>query len=191
MNNIKNIIFDLGGVFIDINYQKTEVAFINAGITNFNELYNQHRASSVFEDLETGKISASFFYNELRNISKTQISDTAIKSAWNAMLGDFLLKEIDWLASIKNKYRLFLYSNTNQIHYEAFTRLFQQETGNSNFDDYFIKAYYSHMFGLRKPYAASGRAWPWRRRSSAPRCPRSRELRRSEPRSRRLGVSQP
>jgi HAD superfamily hydrolase (TIGR01549 family) len=155
MNNIKNIIFDLGGVFIDINYQKTEVAFINAGITNFNELYNQHRASSVFEDLETGKISASFFYNELRNISKTQISDTAIKSAWNAMLGDFLLKEIDWLASIKNKYRLFLYSNTNQIHYEAFTRLFQQETGNSNFDDYFIKAYYSHMFGLRKPYAAS------------------------------------
>jgi HAD superfamily hydrolase (TIGR01549 family) len=155
MNNIKNIIFDLGGVFIDINYQKTEVAFINAGITNFNELYNQHRASSVFEDLETGKISASFFYNELRNISKTQISDTAIKSAWNAMLGDFLLKEIDWLASIKNKYRLFLYSNTNQIHYEAFTRLFQQEIGNSNFDDYFIKAYYSHMFGLRKPYAAS------------------------------------
>lgn len=155
MNNIKNIIFDLGGVFIDINYQKTEVAFINAGITNFNELYNQHRASSVFEDLETGKISASFFYNELRNISKTQLSDTAIKSAWNAMLGNFLLKEIDWLASVKNKYRLFLYSNTNQIHYEAFTTLFQQETGKGSFDEYFIKAYYSHTFGLRKPYAAS------------------------------------
>ena len=155
MNNIKNIIFDLGGVFIDINYQKTEVAFINAGITNFNDLYNQHLASSVFEDLETGKIIPSFFYNELRNISKTQLSDSTIKSAWNAMLGDFWPNEINWLASIKNKYRLFLYSNTYQIHYETFTTLFQQETGKGSFDEYFIKAYYSHTFGLRKPYAAS------------------------------------
>jgi putative hydrolase of the HAD superfamily len=155
MNNIKNIIFDLGGVFININYQKTETAFINAGVTNFNELYNQHRASTVFEDLETGKITPSDFYNELRKISNSQLSDTTIKSAWNAMLGDFLPNEINWLASIKNKYRLFLYSNTNQIHYEAFTALFQQETGKGNFEDYFIKAYYSHTFGLRKPYATS------------------------------------
>lgn len=155
MNNIKNIIFDLGGVFIDINYQKTETAFINAGVINFKDLYNQNRASSVFEDLETGKISPTGFYKEFRNISSTQLSDTTIKSAWNAMLGDFLAQEINWLGSIKNKYRLFLYSNTNQIHYEAFTALFQQQTGKSNFDDYFIKAYYSHTFGLRKPYAAS------------------------------------
>ena len=94
MNNIKNIIFDLGGVFININYQKTETAFINAGVTNFNELYNQHRASTVFEDLETGKITPSDFYNELRKISNSQLSDTTIKSAWNAMLGDFLPNEI-------------------------------------------------------------------------------------------------
>jgi glucose-1-phosphatase len=155
MQAIKNIIFDLGGVFININYPKTEQAFINLGITNFPQLYNQHHASSLFEDLETGKISPENVYEKFREISGIQLTNQQIQDAWNAMLEDFLLEELTWLEKIKNKYNIFLYSNTNQIHYDFFTQKFRDVTGNKNFDDYFIKAYYSHTLGLRKPYPAS------------------------------------
>ncbi len=155
MNNIKNIIFDFGGIFIDIDYQKTEQAFIDAGIINFPELYSQHHASSLFEDLETGKISPEQFYETFRKTANSSLSNEKIELAWNAMLGNFLLEELNWLDSIKDKYKLFLYSNTNQIHYNAFSKAFEQVTRKKSFDDHFIKAYYSHSLGLRKPYKES------------------------------------
>lgn len=155
MNEIKNIIFDFGGIFIDIDYQKTEQAFIDAGAVNFPELYTQHHASTLFEDLETGKISPEEFYDSFREKARINLSNKTIETAWNAMLGNFLLEELNWLEEIKHKYRIFLYSNTNQIHYDAFSTTFKKVTGKANFDDYFIKAYYSHTLGLRKPYKES------------------------------------
>jgi FMN phosphatase YigB (HAD superfamily) len=154
MEPIKNIIFDFGGIFIDIDYQKTEQAFIDAGVANFQELYSQHNASSLFEDLETGKKTPFEFYDAFRETSHLNLSNEQIELAWNAMLGDFLLDEINWLQTISNKYRIFLYSNTNKIHHDAFSFVFNELTG-KDFDAYFIKAYYSHTLGLRKPYKES------------------------------------
>jgi len=155
MATIKNIIFDLGGVFIHIDYPKTEAAFVAAGVPHFHELYTQHHANPLFEDLETGKISAETFYHQFRATSGINLSDETIEACWNAMLGDFYQSALTWLGDIKNKYNIYLYSNTNSIHYNAFSALFTQQTGLNNFDDYFITAYYSHTLGLRKPYAAS------------------------------------
>jgi len=154
MDNVKNIIFDFGGIFIDIDYQKTEQAFIDAGVINFPELYTQHHASTLFEDLETGKVSPQQFYDAFRETSNTSLSNEQIEHAWNAMLGDFLLEELKWLETIKDKYRIYLYSNTNLIHHIAFSKTFKELTGKV-FDDYFIQAYYSHTLGLRKPYKES------------------------------------
>ena len=157
MQQIKNIIFDLGGIFLDIDYPKTEKAFINLGITNFPELYNQHHASDLFELLETGKITPTEFYNQFASLSPVVVTNKQIQEAWNAMLGTFPLERIEWLKQIKNRYNIFLFSNTNKIHHDAFTQTFAQLTGNNNFDSYFIKAWYSHTIGVRKPYAASFR----------------------------------
>jgi putative hydrolase of the HAD superfamily len=157
MQHIKNIIFDFGGIFIDIDYNKTEQAFIQAGITNFAELYTQHHASTLFEDLETGKISIDYFYEQLRQIAGVNLTNHQIETAWNALLGNFLWKEIDWLETIGQRYKLFLYSNTNAIHYQAFASSFEQQKG-KRFDSYFITAYYSHTLGLRKPYESSYKA---------------------------------
>jgi len=67
------------------------------------------------------------------------------------LLIDFRLPSLEWLISIKNKYRIFLFSNTNQIHYESFLKTYFNQTGKNNFNDFFEKAYYSHQMGLRKP----------------------------------------
>jgi len=155
MQPIRNIIFDLGGVFIDIDYPATEKAFIDLGVTQFPQLYTQHHASSLFEELETGKLSPVDFYKSFRTLSGIELNNEEIAGAWNAMLGKFIQENLQWLDTVKDKYRIFLFSNTNQVHHDSFSRTFITETGKENFDDYFIKAYYSHTFGLRKPYVTS------------------------------------
>jgi glucose-1-phosphatase len=152
MEKIKNIIFDLGGIFMEIDYYRTEQAFVNLGVTNFSELYTQHHANPMFENLETGKISPAEFYDQVREVSQLPLTDKQIRDAWNAMLITFEPAKLDWLKEIRERYRVYLFSNTNIIHYECFQHIFAQVTGSNNFDDYFIKAYYSHDLGLRKPY---------------------------------------
>ncbi len=155
MEQIKNIIFDLGGVFLNIDYPKTQIAFEKSGVVNFHDLFTQHHASPLFENLEIGKISAVEFYDEFRSLSKTNLSNEQIEIAWNAMLLDFPKERLDWLQKIKLKYNIFLFSNTNQIHYDAFMKIYRDNFQADNFNAHFIKAYYSQNIGLRKPYPES------------------------------------
>lgn len=155
---IKNIIFDLGGVFLNIDFQLTSRAFEKLGVTNFNEMFTQHYSNPLFELLETGKMDEASFYEAFRQESKTQLTNDQIKAAWNALLLDFPAERIDWLEEIASKYRIFLFSNTNQIHYNHFINQFNAAFPYKNFDQIFIKAYYSQHLGLRKPYPASFQA---------------------------------
>lgn len=158
MQSIQNIIFDLGGIFLNIDYPATEKAFIELGVTNFHELFAQNHANDLFEQLETGKIQPEAFYAAFRETTGLQVTDAQIRGAWNAMLLDFPPDRLEWLGAIGKKYNVFLYSNTNQIHYDAFIDTFRKQTGLKEFNDYFVKAHYSHELGLRKPYPESFRA---------------------------------
>ena len=149
---IKNIIFDLGGVFMNIDFSKTEDAFVQLGITHFSSMFTQHYANNLFELLETGKITPEEFYDAFRLNTQSTLTNEEIRDAWNALLLDFPVERLDWLASINKKYKVYLFSNTNLIHYIAFSHIFNKTMGGGHFNDYFIKAYYSHELGLRKPY---------------------------------------
>jgi putative hydrolase of the HAD superfamily len=155
MQPIKNIIFDLGGVFMNLDFGLTQKAFVNLGVTEFAQMFTQHHANDLFEELETGKISAETFYQKFREATHTTLSNEQIKTAWNALILDFPQERMDWLDQINKKYKIFLFSNTNIIHYQCFIDIVRKENGCENFDKYFIKAYYSHNLGLRKPYVAS------------------------------------
>lgn len=153
MQTVKNIIFDLGGVFVGIDYSKTQQAFTRLEVQDFHTYYTQYHASDLFEALETGKLEAEEFYNHFRNHLNTTLRDEQIEEAWNALIGSFYPDRLAWLDSIRHRYKVFLLSNTNVIHYEALMKIYREQTGKDDFDDYFIKAYYSHRIGLRKPYA--------------------------------------
>jgi putative hydrolase of the HAD superfamily len=155
MQQIKNIIFDLGGVIMDIDYRLTQHAFEMLGITGFQELFAQHHSSEIFVKLETGKISDEDFYNEFRKETKTNVTDEQIITAWNAMLIGFSAEKINLLKTLKSKYNTFLFSNTNQIHHAAFHKIFYEKFGHADFDNLFHKVYYSHKIGLRKPLPES------------------------------------
>ena len=146
--NIRNIIFDLGGVILNIDYNKTEQAFIKLGIKNFNELFNQFHANSFFKDLETGTTDPGKFVAELKTYAPG-LSETEIINAWNAMLLDFPPGRITFLLALKKKYRTFLLSNTNAIHHKEFQKIKLDVAG--SLDECFEKTYYSHEIGKRKP----------------------------------------
>ncbi|MDB5231007.1 MAG: family phosphatase [Chitinophagaceae bacterium] len=155
MQKIKNIIFDLGNVFLTVDYKLTSNAFKESGVQNFDELYAQDDASPLFKLLEVGKISNEDFFEQFRKMSGTPLSNQQITNAWCAMLGHFPKERIEWLKEVKTKFKVYLFSNTNAIHYTAFMEIYKHDIGNDDFTAHFIKAYYSHEMGLRKPDAAS------------------------------------
>ncbi len=151
MEGVKNIIFDLGGVLLNIDFSITEKAFKELGVTQFSNMFTQHHSNDLFVQLETGEISPEDFYEAFRRGTGTNLSDETIKKTWNALLLDFRAPTLSWLETIRSKYRIFLFSNTNQIHHDAFIESYQQLTGNGEFDTIFEKAYYSQNMGMRKP----------------------------------------
>lgn len=155
MPNIKAIILDLGGVLLNLNFQKTEDAFVKLGLSHFSQLFSQHHAERLFMDLETGKISPIDFIRLLKKQSTQYLTDQQIIDAWNAMLLDFPPERIALLEKLKKHYPLFLLSNTNAIHLPAFNQKLMEEYGISSLDKLFTKAYYSHLIGERKPDLAA------------------------------------
>jgi glucose-1-phosphatase len=151
MNNIKNIIFDLGNVLLDIDYNKTIEAFEELGFKNFKSNYSPYKMDMLFENLETGKISEGIFYKSIKAISDTPLSTVQIQTAWNALFLDFRIESLVFLQQISSKYNLYLLSNTNSIHLTAFNEIFKKNIGETGLDSYFVKAYYSNIIGLRKP----------------------------------------
>lgn len=154
MSNIKNIVFDLGGVLLNIDPEQTNLAFEKLGILDFKNNYSLHKADPLFDNLETSKTTEDNFYKGIRQICNKDISDADIKNAWNALLLDFRTESLNWMETNADRFNFYLLSNTNHIHHVCFSEHFKQQTGKPNFDDYFTKAYYSHQVGLRKPDAA-------------------------------------
>lgn len=152
--NIRHIIFDLGGVLLNIDYQLTSAAFVKLGIKDFDKKYSQLKQTSLFDDFETGEINSRYFIDDLKKIVSPEVSDEDIRNAWNAMLLDFPLRRLQILQQLQLHFDTFLLSNTNEIHEEKFNQILKQQTGFPSLGVLFDKVYYSHRVGLRKPDSA-------------------------------------
>lgn len=155
MEPVKNVLLDLGGVLLNLSLARTEEMFKKLGLADFDRHFTFLRYTPLFEDLEVGALSPSEFLSNFREQTGLQADDQSIINAWNGMLLDFPAERIKWLVELSNRYRVFLYSNTNAIHHDAFQKSFILEHPGKSFDDYFEKAYYSHVLGKRKPHAES------------------------------------
>lgn len=141
---IKNIIFDLGDVFIDLDNEKSKNELQNLGIEEFSEEMNR-----VNCEYEKGLISTSKFVAYYKGVF-SNLSEAQLIDSWNSILMDFPKHRLSFLENIPNKYRLFLLSNTNELHIDYF----KSQVGYdfySRFVNCFEKVYYSHEINLRKP----------------------------------------
>lgn len=150
---IKNIILDLGVVIINIDSDRTVQAMKSLGFENFEKSYTLFKQIDLFDKLEKGQITPDEFRSRLREHINKDVSNESIDSAWNAMLLDFPKQRIDFIQKLGEKYNLFLLSNTNEIHYQKYSKDFKSVFG-FEFNSLFKKAYYSHQVGKRKPEPA-------------------------------------
>ncbi len=149
---IKAIIFDLGGVIINIDYARTVQAFKSICGYDFDKIYSQYKQSTLFDDYETGKITDDFFRERLIDELDLPVSSEQFDQAWNAMLLDLPKERLDFISKLRAKgYQTYLFSNTNAIHLKRVFEISSQTIGVENFSSYFTKEYYSHTFGMRKP----------------------------------------
>ena len=151
INSYRNIIFDLGGVIIDITLQKTIDEFQKYTNLNVKDYYHGHNPKQYFKEYEVGTLTSEEFRQQLRNELFLQATDTQIDSAWCALIGEFPSNKIALLKDIKEHKRIFLYSNTCEIHYTFFRKRFKEIHQGQELDELFEKAYYSHLLGYRKP----------------------------------------
>ncbi|MDR4987474.1 MAG: hypothetical protein RG741_01385 [Bacteroidales bacterium] len=115
-NTVKNIIFDLGGVLLNIDYGLTIAAFKKLGVEDFDGFFTQAAQHKVFDRFDTGHVTPGEFRDRLRRLSGLNLSDRQIDDAWNAMLLDMPADRIKLLQKVRRNYRIFLLSNTNAIH---------------------------------------------------------------------------
>jgi len=149
MKNIDNIIFDLGNVILNIDYQNTIDAFEKIGVPNASSFYSKSSQLNIFNQLETGHISKQNFILEIQKIVP-KASASQIINAWNAILQDLPNERLEILKNIKDKFSIFLLSNTNSIHIEKIIN----KLGEKKYEEFynlFEKVYYSHEVKLRKP----------------------------------------
>jgi putative hydrolase of the HAD superfamily len=149
-NSIRNIIFDLGGVILNINPSLTVDAFHKLGWNNFFDQSDISHSKELFYNLESGSSSPEVFRENVRKMIKSQIKDREIDTAWCAMILDIPVDRVRYLEELKKSYRLFLLSNTNEIHRIKFHGDFEEDFGYS-FYDLFEHNFYSHEMGMRKP----------------------------------------
>lgn len=150
---VKNIIFDFGAVLYDIDFKKAAEAFEHIGIADFNQHYTRSHVSPVFNLLEKGKISHTDFLQEIQKQSNKKVGMQHVEDAWNAILIGYRIASIQWLIENQNKYRIFLLSNTNLIHYQCFSKEFEVIFPNLSLKNIFEKAFFSFEIGMRKPDA--------------------------------------
>ncbi len=147
---IRNIVFDLGGVLIDLDPAGCSEAFSNLGFKMPDDLFKRFHDDDNFKLYETGSISTNEFLNNLADASATGVTHEQLSSAWNRMLGPLRISSLKSLRTLKQQYQLYLLSNTNELHEMSVKRKLLEE-GLPSVDTMFIRPYFSHKIHLRKP----------------------------------------
>ncbi len=147
---IKNIILDLGGVLLNIDYSLTINKFKSLGIKNFETLYTQAQQNQLFDQFEKGEIGSNAFLNELNKLLPS-LSQSEIVAVWNEMLLDFPAQHFTYLLELKEKYNTVLLSNTNPIHLDHFHQKLKSVYNIDSLSTFFNNTYFSFEMGMRKP----------------------------------------
>lgn len=149
--NIKNIIFDFGGVIHDIRYENVGEAFVRHGITNLGTFYSKDFQTAEMDLFEKGLLSPAQYRDYIRRATGHNLNDTDIDDIVNAILIDVPSERVELLLRLRKRYRVFLFSNTNQINYDCFTAKLQKKFGFDIFKLCFDAAYFSQLMHCRKP----------------------------------------
>lgn len=148
--NIKVILFDLGQVLVNLEYEQSLRAFSELCDDDILQLWKTTDLQKIFDWFELGNLSVDEFYSELRKYLRKGTTDIQIKNAWNTLLGDVPDYKLETLLSLRSQYRIFLLSNTNQLHWEYSKEKHFKYKGHT-VNDFFEKTFTSFELHMMKP----------------------------------------
>lgn len=151
-SNIKNIIFDLGDVILNIDVPVASLSFAKLSCREQAEILTLFKENDLFRQFETGLLDEASFRNLIRKlVDSPDWTDEMIDTAWNSLLLDMPVERVELLKTLRSKYRLFLLSNTSSIHITQVNKILEAATGIKNLDELFDKVYLSYEMGIMKP----------------------------------------
>lgn len=148
---IRTIIFDFGGVLIDVDMSKVVSYLLQTSYPKMDILTSSENMEYTFGKLERGIISTEVCFNRIRKITGANIPDEELIFAWNTVLGDIPKGRLELLREVRQNYKTILISNTNSVHFEEFMPRLKKQCGCGGFEDLFDAAYFSHHIHLSKP----------------------------------------
>ena len=148
--NIKNIVFDLGGVLIDLDFKSAINGLQKAGFANVKEQLQAFDREGIFQKFEVGEISADEFRAAIWENAIVTLTDTEINNLWNLMLLEIPREKLELILDLRSKYMVYLLSNTNSIHWDYVCKNAFNYRG-FRVNDYFEETFLSFEMHLAKP----------------------------------------
>ncbi len=147
------LIFDLGNVIVDIDYQHSLELIKKELPENHHDKTELFYLTDFHKKYEKGEIDSAKFRNEVRAYFEQDWSDEKVDDLWNSLLKEIPKERIDLVSRLKDNYKLGILSNTNEIHIDAVYKMLNQNFALENFDSLFNHVFLSHEMGLSKPSA--------------------------------------
>lgn len=149
---IKNLLIDFGGVLINLDRQRCIDNFKKLGFDNVEDLLNIYHQQGIFMQQEKGLITPDEFRSGVREMMGKAVTDRQIDAAWNSFLVDIPSYKLDLLLKLREKYVVYLLSNTNETHWKwSCENVFPYK--GFQVTDYFEKIYLSYEMKMVKPDA--------------------------------------
>ena len=148
--NIKNIVFDLGGVLVNLDFKSAINGLQKAGFANVKEQLQAFDREGIFQKFELGEMTAEEFRSAIRENSTVTLTDEEVDALWNLMLLEIPREKLELILDLRGKYMVYLLSNTNSIHWDYVCKNAFNYRG-FRVSDYFEKTFLSFEMHLAKP----------------------------------------
>ena len=150
---IRNIVFDLGGVLVDLDFKAAINGLQQAGFTNVKEQLLAFDRNGIFQKFELGEITTDEFRTAIRENSTVTLTDEEVDNLWNLMLLEIPREKLELILELRGKYMVYLLSNTNSIHWDYVCKNAFNYRG-FRVEDYFEETFLSYEMHLAKPNKA-------------------------------------
>lgn len=150
MEGIKNIIFDMGGVLIDLDRDKCIAEFRKIGFPQADDLLGNYGQKGIFKGLEIGIVTPQELYDYINKEVGHYISPEVINKAWDTFLVGLPVYRLEMLRSLRKDYKVFMLSNTNPVIMPYIEKTYFTQEG-LTINDYFDRLFLSYEMGMMKP----------------------------------------